>query len=469
MTSLAGVRLGAQTPRIQVAPPSVTSAGQEAAELAESVGLILDPWQRHGLDVALGERADGRWAAFEVAWIVSRQNGKGGVLEARELAGLFLFGEELILHSAHEFKTAAEAFRRVLALIEGSDDLRKRVLRVRTSHGEEGIELRTGQRLRFVARSSGSGRGFSGDCLILDEAMILGADAMAALLPTLSARPNPQVWYTESAALSTSTQLHAVRRRALAGGDGGLAYMEWSAPADCADDDREAWAAANPALGIRITEEFVERERAALPRDVFRRERLGIPDEPLDGDGDVVLDPGRWGDCCEPGSMPGDRVVFSVDIAPDRRMSSIGVAGARADGLVHLEVVAVEPGVAWVLDRLVAMAQRADAPVVVDLSSAAGALAADLTAAGVKVVPASRRDVAAACGRLVDQLEGKRVRHIGQQQLDIAVAGAVKRPLGDVWVFDRRSAAVDITPLYAVTLAAWGLVDRPPVREFFVY
>ena len=30
--------------------------------------------------------------------ICSRQNGKGALLEARELAGLFLLGEELILH-----------------------------------------------------------------------------------------------------------------------------------------------------------------------------------------------------------------------------------------------------------------------------------------------------------------------------------------------------------------------------------
>jgi hypothetical protein len=124
---------------------------------------MLDDWQRHILSVALGERSDGKWAAFEVGLIVGRQNGKGAVLEARELAGLFLFGEQLILHSAHEFKTAQEAFRRVLALVQNTPDLERLVSRVRTSHGEEGIELRSGARLRFVARSTGSGRGFSGD------------------------------------------------------------------------------------------------------------------------------------------------------------------------------------------------------------------------------------------------------------------------------------------------------------------
>lgn len=68
---------------------------------------MLDEWQRFALDCMLGERADGKWAAFETALIVPRQNGKGSVLEARELAGLFLFGEQLILHSAHEFQDGA--------------------------------------------------------------------------------------------------------------------------------------------------------------------------------------------------------------------------------------------------------------------------------------------------------------------------------------------------------------------------
>ena len=54
---------------------------------------------------------------------------------------LFLFGAQLVIHTAHEFKTAQEAFRRVLFWVENNDWLRKKVARVRTSHGEEGIEL----------------------------------------------------------------------------------------------------------------------------------------------------------------------------------------------------------------------------------------------------------------------------------------------------------------------------------------
>jgi len=189
---------GSQTPRFQSVPAYEATTGAEAIELAALAGLNLDPWQQLVLTEALGERADGKWAAFEVGVVVPRQNGKGGILEARELAGLFLLGERFIVHSAHQFDTSLEAFMRLLHLIEGTPELEKNVKKVSRSHGEEGIELKTGQRIRFRTRTSNGGRGFTGDCLILDEAMSLPVTAHGALLPTLSARPNPQVWYLGS-------------------------------------------------------------------------------------------------------------------------------------------------------------------------------------------------------------------------------------------------------------------------------
>src|SRR3712207_4972699 len=108
---------GAQQPRILHVPEYVATSGREAVELAALAGLGLDPWQQLVLEGSLGERADGRWAAFEVGVEVPRQNGKGGILEARELAGLFLLGERLIIHSAHEFATASEALERMESIL----------------------------------------------------------------------------------------------------------------------------------------------------------------------------------------------------------------------------------------------------------------------------------------------------------------------------------------------------------------
>ena len=149
-------------PGLWSVPPSEVTEGPRAADLASLAGLDLDDWQRWVLEQGLG-RSAGKWAAFEVALIVARQNGKGSILEALELAALFLFDDvRLILHSAHEFKTAAEAFLRVRSLIDGRPEFERRVSRVRTAAGAEAIELRNGKRLRFVARSSGRG-GFTAD------------------------------------------------------------------------------------------------------------------------------------------------------------------------------------------------------------------------------------------------------------------------------------------------------------------
>jgi phage terminase large subunit-like protein len=282
------VLLGDQRPRIWSAPSSPLTEIGRVGKLADSAGLRLDEWQRWVLDQGLGRAADDQWAAFEVCLIVARQNGKGAVLEALELAALFLddFGVDLILHSAHEFKTAAEAFRRVQSRIENSPSLRRKVRQIYQQRGAESVELRNGKRLRFVARTAGSGRGFTSDLVILDEAYKLGDDEMGALLPTLSARPNPQIWYTSTAGNLQSTQLGAVRERGVRGDDPSLAFFEWSAETDCDPSDPVCWAQANPGMPARISQEYIAKERAALAPEEFARERLSIGEYPTQG--------GRW-------------------------------------------------------------------------------------------------------------------------------------------------------------------------------
>ena len=454
MTSLTSALTGSQRPRVSSVPVGDEAAGVEAVELAESVGLVLDDWQRFALSSFLRERPGPRWAAFECGLVVPRQNGKGAILEARELAGLFLFGERLILHSAHEFKTAQEAFARVLALVENTDDLRKRVARIRTSHGEEGIELLTGQRLRFVARSTGSGRGFSADCVILDEAMVLPESSMGALLPTLSARPNPQIWYTSSAGRGDSDVLRSVRDRAVKGESGGLAYLEWSAdPKDSADDEG-AWASANPALGIRIGRDHVAREFDAMPPAEFARERLGIWDVPAGAD--VVIDLDAWRACLDSGSSVVDPVAFGVDVSPDGS-ASISVAGSRPDGLVHVEVVDHRSGTSWVTGRLQELVRRwSPSCIVLDAASPVGALLPDLDRVGLSVSSVAGREAAQAAVAFTALVSQRQVRHLEQADLNAAVAAAKRRMVGDLWAFGRRGSSVDISPLVSCALASWG-------------
>ena len=54
--------------------------------------------------------------------------------------------------------------------------------------------------------------------------------------------------------------------------------------------------------------------------------------------------------------------------------------------------------------------------------------------------------------------ESGRLAHPGQAQLDTAVTGARRRPVGDagLWAWDRRDGSVFVAPLVAVTLAQHG-------------
>lgn len=456
-------------------PEQVSSAGREASELARSAKLEMDPWQDAILDASLGERPDGSWASFEVGLIVGRQNGKGSIIEARELAGLFLFGEKLIIHSAHEFKTSKEHFRRVLQLIESNPDFDSRVKRVSRSHGEEGVELKGGARLLFATRTGGGGRGFSGDLVVLDEAYNLGDHHMAALMPTLAARPNPQIWYTSSAPdkdLAPCEALSRLRRRALAGGAPRLAYFEWSAEvhtefcsSSCREhddlDDAEVWRRTNPGFGIRISEEFIRAERAAMSGTAFARERLGVGNYVVESAGWKVISKAAWEGLVDADSVPLDPVAFAVDVTPERSMGSISVAGRRADGLLHGGVVEHRSGTGWVVDRLAELSARwKPCAVVIDGRGPAASLIPALDEAGVAVVKASSADMAQACGGFYDAVVENRLRHQGLAPLASALAAAEKRKLGDSWAWTRESVSADISPLVATTLALWGHATR---------
>lgn len=476
MSLLTDVPVGVQTPAWSLVPPGDDRSGQEAVDLADLAGLRLDEWQQLALRGALRERPDEKWAAFEVAALVPRQNGKGSILEARELAGLFLFGEELILHSAHEFKTAQEAFRRILFLVQNTPDLDAQVARVRTSHGEEGIELKTGQRLRFVARSTGSGRGFTGDVIILDEAYNLSARAMAALVPTMAARPNPQLWYASSAPLDepVSDVLRALCRRGRAGQGDRLAYFEWSArPPDDVNVDRRDdlldWAQtvvgdpdrraeANPALGIRVSPEFIDTELEALGPAEFVRERLGIWFDPGEDDNEKIPRV-LWNERLDVSSQIVGEMAMSFDVSPDGGSGSIGVAGPAAGG-IHVEVIEHRAGTGWMVDRLVELTGRWDCRLVND-PKGSGGLLPKLEERGVEVELVTADQHAQACAGFAADVREGRLVHIGQDRLNLAVREAGWRPLGDAWLWSRKGSAVDISPLVAVTLARWASIEAP--------
>ena len=461
---------GDQTPRILHSPEAPTSAGDEAIALAAEFGLFLDPWQQLVLRETLKERSDGKWAAFEVGLMVSRQNGKGSILEAIELAGLFLFGERLIIHSAHQFKTSKEAMRRLEFLLQQSGQKYK----PNRSHGEESLEIlagpNKGARVMFQTRTKAGGLGLSGDRVILDEAMLISSEAIQALMPTLSARPNPQIWYTGSAA---DQRIHAhcevfagIRARGIQGKDPSLCYLEWSCKDDADPTSKRERARANPGVGYRITHEYIENEFRSFAGmgDVraFGVQRLGIGDWPELGDARSEIPAEIWRNMgtAEPELV--GRWVVGVCRAPEGGPWAIAAAQRTADGRIHLEVgYTGSESADDVLDMIVETVAQWD-PAALVLGGAAVDIMPELEVAGIEAVKPTRGEEAQACGGLLNDVLAAAtppiLSHGNHPNLNNAAKRAIKHPIaggGFVWEPIEGSAYAQLT---AVTLARWGLL-----------
>jgi hypothetical protein len=392
------------------------------------------------------------------------------------------------------------------------DALLRRVKSVTTSHGDEAIELRpaptlifgpngkhirrkVGARLRFLARSRGSGRSFSADCVVYDEAMILSDEQVGASMPTMSARANPQMYYTASAGYHDSVQLAAVRRRVKAN-DQTLMGAEWSihehedtCPRDevrgrktnryvvCTlhddRDDPRSYAKANPALGRRITLEHIGKEQAAMSMVTFDRERLGVGDWPTDEERWEVVTEDQWAKCAMPN--PGGAVrplAFAVDVDVDMTCATIAAAWewtgpvqlipsddqmaqmmevAAANGLplpqqrrmVEKRTVVEIPrgcsreGTAWVVPRLLELRKQwKPFAIVMPKNGPAAGLTDDAVQSGLAITPASSADEAAAFALFVTGVKASpaNVIHLGREQapgLWASIASADTRDVGD--------------------------------------
>jgi hypothetical protein len=479
-------------------PPYEKTLGPEVSDLARLASFGPDPEQELALD-AIFARAAGRSAAFEVAVIACRQNIKTGIFKQAALGWLFITGERLVVWSAHEFPTAQEAFRDLEVLITGSDYLRREVKNIYRGNGDESIELLSGARLIFKTRTKGGGRGLSGNKVILDEGMFLRPMHMGALLPTLSAQPDPQVLYGASAGMPESEVLRGVRDRGRAGGDPRLAYIEYCAPTPaqacergskcdhglstpgCGCDNPANWARGNPSLGRRrangtgLTAEYIAAERRALPPAEFGRERMGWWDDP--GDGMRPLDLAAWAARADPSSAAAGRVAFGFEIRPDQSSAAIAVAGRRADGLGHGEITGRDglldcrPGTGWLVDRIMELAGQWDPyAVALNASGQSGTVIRELTERGFEAVrpgkeppPGKRallvlgsREWAQACGALVRDVSEGGWRHLGQEPLDAAAEGAGTRPLEDAYAWSYKNSTSDIAPLNALTAARYA-------------
>lgn len=374
--------------------------------------------------------------------------------------------------------TARGAFKRLLYFFGTKVDdpnakfpeLNSRVAEIRSVNGQESITLKNGGSVEVIARSKNSGRGFTVDVLVMDEAQEMSDDDLEALMPTTSAAPqgNPQ-WLltgTPPGAKANGEVFTRVRDEALGGKSLRLAWHEWSAAGDVDLDDRAVWYDVNPALMAgRLQMSVLEGERARFSDEGFSRERLGMW---ASAASQQVIADADWVRQADPVSVPTDRFALGIEVSPGGESASVALAGLRGDGAWHIELDEQRTGTAWVVPYVTALlaVNPEVRSIVADVGGPTALLADDFVKAKIRVTYPKVVEVAAACERLREGIVAGQVRHTGQHQLTLALQVARRRILAErgIWFWSRKNITADITPVQAASLALWGAVHSTVQR-----
>ena len=482
------------TPRLSevarhlVVPDGITtSVYPKVRRRLAAMRVAFDPWQEGAATVALGCRSDGKFAATVdgVVWSIPRQVGKtftvGNLLIALalELPGL------RVVWTSHHGRTTTNTFRSMQGMVR-RPEVWRHVEAIRTANGEQEIRFTNGSIIMFGAREQGFGRGMDAvDILVFDEAQILDLKALEDMVPATNQARNPHgglvfLIGTPPRPADNGEAFKAKRAQALSGEASGIFYVEMSADAEADLDDREQWGRANPSFPLRTPVESMLRMRSLIPDDdSWRREALGIWDE-VNSKG--VIPAESWQDAADELSMPVDRFALGIEVGPDLAWASVALAGQREDHAWH---VALEEdqhtkgrGASWVVPYVEALVATNPQirTVVVDVGGPIKALVEQrgtgqsapwfLKGTKVRVQPIKVADLGSTCSTLLASVVTGGLRHLDQPQLTSAALAAGKRALGDtgMWVWSRRSATSDITPIQAVTLALHGAQSTRTTR-----
>jgi phage terminase large subunit-like protein len=428
--------------------------------MSAALGLPFMPWQDDVAAVA-GEMVlddiTGLWvpAYPEVIVTVPRQSGKTTVVLSAEMDRMFNWGR--LQHVVYTAQTGTAARRKFvkdqLPLIRRSK-YHRQVLQYHRAADNTGLTCRNDSTLTVWATSDDAGHGSTVDLGVLDEIFADEDDRREqATIPAMATRADAQKLITSTAGTVKSQLLdrkQAAGRHAVdTGRTDGIAYFEWSAVEGDDPGDPNTWRKCMPALGYTITERTVRQAYDTMPLAEFMRAWLNIPNRK---GSDRVIPKGVWDAVCVPdfgGVTLGDDFVFGVDGTPDQSAATI----VAADGTGRVEVVEHRAGTGWIQDRLVELAGRYQTPVAVDRKGPVGYVIEALRNSLVNVVEYDTSTYGYACSRFYRAVAEGHIQVLQAEVLDLAVEAAKKRPVGDQWVWARKTVDTDISSLVAATLA----------------
>ena len=445
-----------------VAPEGIASTEWPSVfKTCRRLGWGFDGWQQGAGRLILAKRADGTYAADTTCISIPRQAGKTYLIACIIFALCLIKPGLTVIWTAHRKSTARETFDQFDGMAQ-RPKVAAHIRQVMHGKGDEAIHFNNGSRILFGARESGFGRGFAGvDILVCDEGQILPESTLEDLGATQNTAPNPLffVMGTPPRPKDAGEFFTLLRQESLDGESDATLYIETSADRGTDPMDPEQLRKANPSYPHRSSHRAMLRLRKKLKSDdSWNREARGIWDEivkqfsPFNG--------ALWADAADVGpSLDAKPSALSVDMSHDR-VIAIGGCWLQQDS-AHVELLAVgeaadtAAAVEWLVERA---GRRI--PVVIDSASPAASMIPALEARKVQVVSGTAPGMAKACGGFFDAVIGDRLTHADQKQLNDAVAGAQKRPIGVAggWGWDRRDPSVNIAPLVSVTLAHFGAV-----------
>lgn len=383
---------------------------------------------------------------------------------------MLLFNEQVI-YTAHLQKTATETFEEMRDFFE-SPKLKPYVSEIRTALGREQIVLKSGARVKFLARTRNGGRGQHGDLLIIDEAQEMDENQQASFLPAISASLNPQTIYvgTPPDPHATGTVFRSIRDRAETSKR--MAWFEFSVDEIGDVHDIQRWADTNPALGRRILLSTIEGEVEQMDADTFARERLGWWSPIVTEKREYAIPAEVWDACRSEELKPDGKTAYAVKFSADGSAVCLCGAVLPKDGPARISLIATEPtgrGIGWLADWLNQRYEKASC-VVIDGRNGVDVLVERISetwrAKGAVVRP-SARDVIAAAGTLTDALAEKSVTwYFGQDELRDSAITSTKRPIGGGWGFGGDNSL----PVEACALGLWGVktCKRDPTRKMLI-
>lgn len=504
----ATMSLASVKPRLEHVPEGVIGTwGPRVFDFVGELGVTLDDWQAYCIDALFAVREDGTWASTEAGLLVSRQNGKGEILVAYDLAHLFLFPRQdgrrkTTLHSAHEFKTAIDGFQRLQGVIEANETLMERVAPggIRVGNDQPGITLakrkingkmqQLGDRCRFIARSRNSGRGFAADVLVSDEAQEYSFQARNALTYTQSTVPNRQELLTGTAPteLNNAEVFEGVRDRGRQHTGKRTAWLEYS-PEGSEDPkayikhpkvttppkkgqvvidlgDRRVWEQAIPSLGIRIQEEVVE-EQVERATDItsLAIERFSIWPDPAPEEetvyNEINLD--TWGRHADERYRvtEEDAEIIAVALGRGGGYATISLSRRFDDDLIAVTHAITGPQTIWVAAELARLkAINPGATIILDPKNA-GPIITHIQTAGLTFLAMNLAEIAAAHGYFIEAVNAGLVVHPDQKEVTESIKYAMPRAIGMsgfTWEFSEPTKP--ISHAQTVTWAVWGVTKR---------